>query len=133
MVVRSNRYLAGLGLISALLASARAQGQETRDPAAAEALFRQGRTASEQRDFTKSTVNSECSGKECSPAGLDAAHSGKNLGLVSTIGFVTAGVGLGAATYLFLAAPAPTDALRDPRRGQISTAGAYALGLRREW
>jgi hypothetical protein len=72
----------------------------------------------------KSTVNSECNGKECSQAGIDAAHSGKTLGLVSSIGFVTGAVGLGAATYLFLAAPAPTENARS---------GAYLVGIRARW
>jgi len=72
----------------------------------------------------KSTVNSECVGKECSQAGLDAANSGKTLGVITTVGLVTGAVGLGAATYLFVSAPAPTESTRG---------SAYLVGLRSAW
>ena len=44
--------IAGLLLVSALLASTPARAQDARDPAAAEALFREGRTAAQKKDFT---------------------------------------------------------------------------------
>ncbi|HEY4104023.1 MAG TPA: hypothetical protein VGM44_09030 [Polyangiaceae bacterium] len=72
----------------------------------------------------KSTVNSECVGKACSQAGLDAANSGKTLGVVTTVGLVTGAVGLGAATYLFVSAPAP---------GESTRSSAYLVGLRTKW
>lgn len=72
----------------------------------------------------KSTVNSECVGKECTQAGLDAANAGKTLGLVTTIGLVTGALGIGAATYLFVSAPAPAESARG---------SAYLVGLRTKW
>src|SRR5882724_10827634 len=44
-------HLAGLVLSCALCAAAPVRAEDTRDPAAAEELFRQGRAASEKRDF----------------------------------------------------------------------------------
>ncbi len=72
----------------------------------------------------KSTVNSDCVGKECSQAGLDAAHSGKTLGVITTVGLITGAVGLGAATYLFVSAPSPTENARG---------SAYLVGFRSAW
>ncbi|MES1176523.1 MAG: hypothetical protein ABUL62_19525 [Myxococcales bacterium] len=72
----------------------------------------------------KSTVNDNCSGKLCNQAGVDAAHSGKTLGVVTTVGLVTGALGLGAATYLLLSAPAPTENARS---------GAYLVGIRATW
>ena len=46
------------------------------------------------------------------------------IGVVSTVGFITGGVGLGAATYLFLSAPPPTEKTQS---------GAYLLGIRAKW
>jgi hypothetical protein len=43
---------AGLVLVSALLTCTRARADDARDPAAAEELFRQGRAASQKKDFT---------------------------------------------------------------------------------
>jgi hypothetical protein len=72
----------------------------------------------------KSTVNSECIGKECSQAGLDAANAGKTLGVVTTVGLITGVVGLGAAAYLFVSAPSPTESARS---------SAYLVGIRAKW
>ncbi len=44
--------VAGVLLVSALLASTPARAEDTRDPAAAEALFREGRSAAQKKDFT---------------------------------------------------------------------------------
>jgi hypothetical protein len=71
----------------------------------------------------KSTVNSECPDKVCSQAGLDAAHSGKAFGVVTTIGLVAGALGLGTATYLFLSAPA----------GESPRSSACVLGIRAKW
>ncbi|MEO8900789.1 MAG: hypothetical protein ABI488_04020 [Polyangiaceae bacterium] len=71
----------------------------------------------------KSTVNQQCVGKMCSPEGLNAAHSGKTYGLITTAGLVTGAVGLGAATYLFLSAPAD----------EIPHSSAYVVGIRAKW
>lgn len=72
----------------------------------------------------KSTVNDNCKELVCNQTGKDAADSGKTLGVVTTIGFLTGGVGLGAATYLYVSAPAPTESARS---------GAYSLGIRATW
>jgi len=72
----------------------------------------------------KSTVDSQCVGKECTQKGLDAAHSGKTLGVVSTVGFVVAGLGLGGATFLFLTAPTSAE---------HAQSAAYAVGLGGKW
>ena len=72
----------------------------------------------------KSTVDSECAGKQCSQAGLDAANAGKTLGVVTTVGLITGAVGLGAATYLFVSAPSPSESARS---------SAYLVGLRAKW
>jgi hypothetical protein len=63
-------------------------------------------------------------GNLCNQTGLDAAHSGKTLGVVTTVGLVTGALGLGTATYLFLSAPAPTENTRS---------GAYLVGIRAKW
>jgi hypothetical protein len=72
----------------------------------------------------KSTVDQNCTDHQCNQAGLDAAESGKTLGVVTTVGLLTGAVGLGAATYLFLSAPALTEK---------SHSGAYVLGIRAKW
>jgi hypothetical protein len=72
----------------------------------------------------KSTVNSDCVGKQCSQAGLDAANAGKTLGAITTVGLITGAVGIGAATYLFVSAPAPTESARS---------SAYWVGIRAKW
>lgn len=71
----------------------------------------------------KSTVNEQCVGKRCSPEGLDAAHSGRTYGLITTAGLITGALGLGAASYLFLSAPAAES----PR------SSAYVVGIRAKW
>ncbi len=50
-VMRAKFGSSGLVLAAVLLASAPSHAQEQRDPAAAEELFRQGRAASEKRDY----------------------------------------------------------------------------------
>jgi hypothetical protein len=55
----------------------------------------------------KSTVDDNCNAqKRCNDDGLSAVDSGKTLSIVSTVGFVTGVVGLGAGAYfLFTAGP----------------------------
>jgi hypothetical protein len=72
----------------------------------------------------KSTVHSDCVDKQCTQAGLGAADSGKTLGVISTVGLITGVVGLGAATYLFVSAPPPTENARS---------SAYLVGIRAKW
>jgi hypothetical protein len=72
----------------------------------------------------KSTVNSECVGKQCSQAGVDAANAGKTLGVITTVGLITGVVGLGAASYLFVSVPSPTESAHS---------SAYLVGLRAKW
>jgi hypothetical protein len=74
----------------------------------------------------KATVADECNGKECSPRGMEAVHSGKTLGLISGIGFAVGVAGLGSATYVFLS---QGGAQNTP----TSDSNAYALGLRGTW
>jgi hypothetical protein len=50
--MRATFGLAGLVLVSALFVSAPARADDARDPAAAEELFRQGRAASQKKDFS---------------------------------------------------------------------------------
>jgi hypothetical protein len=53
----------------------------------------------------KNTVNEHCDAdKRCSQAGLDAAESGKTLGILTTAALATGVVGLGAGTVLVLTA-----------------------------
>jgi len=72
----------------------------------------------------RNTVDEHCQGHVCDQTGLDASRSGKALGVVTTVGFVTAALGLGTASYLFLSTPAPTE------RAQ---SGAYSVGIRAKW
>jgi hypothetical protein len=72
----------------------------------------------------KSTVDDHCRDHVCDQAGLDATHSGKTLGLVTTVAFVTGALGLGTASYLFLSSPAP---------GENARTGAYLVGIRAKW
>ncbi len=58
----------------------------------------------------KQTVDQECSGNRCSPAGKDAADSGKGFGTISTVGFGVGVVGLGAGLVLWLTSPTPPPA-----------------------
>src|SRR5450432_1302781 len=71
----------------------------------------------------KSTVNSECDNKVCSQAGIDAVHSGKTFGVITTVGFVAGALGLGTATYLFLSAPG----------AEITRSSGYLVGVRAKW
>ena len=71
----------------------------------------------------KSTVSSECDNKVCSRAGIDAVHSGKTFGIITTVGFVAGALGLGSATYLFLSAPV----------AEIPRSSAYVVGIRAKW
>lgn len=71
----------------------------------------------------KSTVDAECVGSKCSPAGLDAARTGKTYGVVTTLGLSIGAVGLGTAAYLFLSAPP----LENPH------SSAYVVGFRAKW
>jgi hypothetical protein len=51
----------------------------------------------------KGTVNDNCDAdKHCNPTGLDAADSGKNLGVVTTVALATGAVGLGTGLVLVL-------------------------------
>ncbi len=53
----------------------------------------------------KHTVDRQCdTDKRCTQAGVDAARSGKLLGVVTTVALATGAVGLGAGTYLLLSA-----------------------------
>jgi tetratricopeptide (TPR) repeat protein len=53
----------------------------------------------------KQTVDQNCNAdKLCNSQGLDAARSGKTLGIVTTVALATGAVGLGAGTYLVLSA-----------------------------
>lgn len=56
----------------------------------------------------KSTVNAHClgpTGTECDAIGKGAGDDGKTMGIVSTVGFAVAIVGLGAAAVLFFTEP----------------------------
>jgi hypothetical protein len=58
----------------------------------------------------KKTVDDECVGSACSPAGKAAADSGKTLATVSTVGVGVGVVGLAAGIYLIVSAPKTTAA-----------------------
>jgi hypothetical protein len=53
----------------------------------------------------KKTVDDECRGSACSPAGKEAADSGKTLATVSTVGVGIGVVGLAAGIYLIVSSP----------------------------
>jgi hypothetical protein len=53
----------------------------------------------------KKTVDDECVGSSCTPAGKEAADSGKTLATVSTVGVAVGVVGLAAGIYLIVSAP----------------------------
>lgn len=53
----------------------------------------------------KKTVDERCAGLQCDRQGLDAANAMKTDGLISTIGFAVAAVGLGAGAGLLLTEP----------------------------
>jgi hypothetical protein len=71
----------------------------------------------------KSTVDTQCPEKQCTKTGLDAVDAGKTFGVISTVGFIAGGLGLGAATYLFLSAPV----------AESSRSSAYLIGFRAKW
>lgn len=72
----------------------------------------------------KNTVDKNCQDHVCNQAGLDAAHSGKTWGIVTSVGLATGALGLGTATYLLLSAPAVDDSRRS---------AAYLIGIRAKW
>ena len=71
----------------------------------------------------KSTVDTQFPEKQCTKTGLDAVDAGKTFGVISTVGFIAGGLGLGAATYLFLSAPV----------AESSRSSAYLIGFRAKW
>jgi hypothetical protein len=64
----------------------------------------------------KGTVNEECDGQECSPTGKAAADSGKQLGLISDIGFAVGAAGLVGGVVLLLTAPKSAPPAPSARR-----------------
>jgi hypothetical protein len=85
----------------------------------------------------RSTVKTECAGTSCSPAGLEAASSAKNLGMVSNIAFGVGIAGLATSVILFLThdtgeaqAPAARTSWEPLFAG--TSGGAWA-GLGRRW
>jgi len=54
---------------------------------------------------SKKTVDDQCAGKACSPEGLAAAETGKNVAVVANVAFGISAVALGAAVALFLLSP----------------------------
>lgn len=70
----------------------------------------------------KGVVNDHCDDdKRCDQTGLDAAASGKTLGIVTTIGLVTGVVGVGAGTYLILSA----GSREDPTAASLALSGSF--------
>lgn len=63
----------------------------------------------------KSTVSSQCTDHLCSPAGVNAANSGKTLGLVSDIGFGVGIAGLATSAILLLTQPKAESSAQVPR------------------
>jgi hypothetical protein len=58
----------------------------------------------------KSVVDDNCDAqKRCNDDGLAARDRGKTMSIVSTVGFITGVVGLGAGTYCILSAHPSTD------------------------
>lgn len=70
------------------------------------------------------TGNAECSSstQSCSQKGYDANQRAKTMAVVSSVGFVVGILGGGAATYLYVTAPAPGDA---PRTASLGIGGAW--------
>lgn len=89
------------------------------------------------------TVNGNCSGASCNPAGLDAAKSGKGLATVSDLGFGVGIAGLALGTILLLtggsesatAAAAAQEHAQAGRWQPLLTAGGSGIttGLFRRW
>jgi hypothetical protein len=69
----------------------------------------------------KSVVDERCVNKLCDDEGLAAAESGKTFGIVTTVGFVTGVVGVGAGTYLILSAGSSGE----PRAGSLALRGTF--------
>lgn len=70
----------------------------------------------------KGVVDEHCDDvKRCDDEGLDAASSGKTLGVITTVGLVTGVVGVGAGTYLILSAGSREDA----RAASFSLTGRF--------
>lgn len=70
----------------------------------------------------KGVVDEHCDdAKRCDDEGLDAASSGKTLGVITTVGLVTGVVGVGAGTYLILSAGSREDA----RAASVSLSGRF--------
>ncbi len=63
----------------------------------------------------KSTVTSKCADHTCDQAGVDAANSGKTLGLVSDIGFGVGIAGLATSAILLLTQPKAESSAQTPR------------------
>jgi hypothetical protein len=84
-----------------------------------------------------STVEKECEDKRCSPAGLDAADSGRTLSTVSTIAAVAGVASLGVGIYFLVSESEPGPSARAPQSvrrqtgvGVVSAPGGMALQLR---
>jgi hypothetical protein len=77
----------------------------------------------------KGTVSADCTDAPggvslCkTPAGVAAGNSAKTLGLVSSVGWVTALAGLGVGTVLFVTEPAPAKPSQGGRIGRWVGAG----------
>lgn len=78
-----------------------------------------------------STVDRECVDKRCTPAGLDAADSGRTFSTVSTIAAIAGVASLGVGIY-FLVSDSGNEprAARQTRVGVASTASGMSLTLR---
>ncbi|MDF3070019.1 MAG: hypothetical protein K0R38_5620 [Polyangiaceae bacterium] len=78
-----------------------------------------------------STVEQECSNKLCSPAGLDAAQSGRTLSTVSTIAAVAGLASLGVGIYFLVSDDGSEQrARRQAAFGVVSSPGGASLQLR---
>jgi hypothetical protein len=75
-----------------------------------------------------STVDDECIDKRCSPAGLDAAESGRTLSTVSTIAAVAGAVSLGFGIYFLVTDDASEKRAGSPRP-RTTVAQRAALGV----
>jgi hypothetical protein len=85
----------------------------------------------------KSTVSENCADKACNDRGLAAARSGKNLALVSDIGFGVGIAGLALGTIMLVTGSDSTTAdTARARRWQpvlVAGNGAVGTGLFRRW
>lgn len=74
----------------------------------------------------KSLVDNNCdAAKRCNQTGVDAAHAGHTLGLVSTTGFIVGAVGVAAGAWLVLS----SDKQERPVTALIPSAGPGGAGL----